>query len=609
MVKRRQPNIILILTDDQGYGPLGAHGHPFLKTPHLDQFHSDSIRFTDFHSGSTCAPTRSGLLTGHWCNSTGVWHTIGGRSLLRKNEYSLAQALKDIGYETAIFGKWHLGDEYPYRPQDRGFDVTLCHGGGGVGQQVDWWGNDYFDDTYRVNGIPEKFDGYCTDVFFRESMKFMERNLETQKPFFCYLATNAPHEPFNVERKYRELYFQKDTDTDEYSRFCGMITNIDDNFGILRQKLREWSIEEDTILIFMSDNGQIQIRECTKDEQYNSGVRGFKTSEYDGGHRIPFFIRYPTMNIGQGTNQGRDVETLASYVDVMPTLLDLVAPNFKLPENHVPFHGDSLKPILLNRSKHSQGSIDWNKRIVVTDTQRIPYPIKWRMCSVMQNKWRLVNRVELYDIQQDPGQMNNIIDQHPDVVDALINGYEAWWEICEMTQADDETPISIGAKQQNLTILHTHDMRNDSGDTVYSQSQVRTGQQCYGWWEILVEQTGHYDFELRRWPNEAGHNIREGIQGTDIDYRTQDVSPKAISNYTGGKAVNACTASLMLSGFQRWSKDITDNDKGATFCIYLKGGTRTQVRAFFSSDFGGRPADDGEAFFSSPYYIYVTFRG
>lgn len=206
-----------------------------------------------FHVGPTCAPTRASLMTGHYANSTGVWHTIGGRSLLRKNEWTLASAYKENGYRTAIFGKWHLGDSYPYRPQDRGFETTIVHGGGGISQVPDYWGNDYFDDSYYVNGEPRKFEGYCTDVFFDQALQYIEANKE--QPFFCYISTNAPHAPFNVEEKYFNLY--KDQVPDTRARFYGMITNIDENFGRLREKLIELELEKNTIVIFMTDNGTV----------------------------------------------------------------------------------------------------------------------------------------------------------------------------------------------------------------------------------------------------------------------------------------------------------------------------------------------------------------
>jgi arylsulfatase A-like enzyme len=196
----KPPNVVLVVTDDQGYGDLGCHGNPILRTPNLDALYRQSVRLTDFHVGPTCAPTRASLMTGRYCNRTGVWHTIMGRSLLRRDEVTMADVFAAGGYRTGIFGKWHLGDNYPFRPQDRGFHEVLVHGGGGVGQTPDTWGNDYFDDTYLHNGTPEKFSGYCTDVWFDGAMRFIEANRD--RPFFAYLATNAPHSPYNVSERY-----------------------------------------------------------------------------------------------------------------------------------------------------------------------------------------------------------------------------------------------------------------------------------------------------------------------------------------------------------------------------------------------------------------------
>jgi arylsulfatase A-like enzyme len=200
LVYGQKPNVILILTDDQGYGDLACHGNSFIKTPNLDKLHAGSVRFTDYHVATTCAPTRAGLMTGKNCNKVGAWHTIIGRELLRKEEVTMAEIFKKAGYVTGIFGKWHLGDNYPFRPQDRGFDEVLIHGGGGVTQTPDYWNNDYFDDTYFYNGKPQKYNGYCTDVWFSEATKFISKH--KKQPFFCYLATNAPHSPFNITDKY-----------------------------------------------------------------------------------------------------------------------------------------------------------------------------------------------------------------------------------------------------------------------------------------------------------------------------------------------------------------------------------------------------------------------
>lgn len=575
----RRPNVVFVLTDDQGYPPVGAHGHPFIQTPAMDQFHDESVRFDQFHVGTTCAPTRAGLLTGHHCNSTGVWHTIGGRSLLRADEWSLADALREEGYRTGIFGKWHLGDEHPYRPQDRGFETVVCHGGGGVSQQPDWWGNDYFDDTYMVNGEPREFEGYCTDVWFDEAIKFIEQNRD--EPFFCYISTNAPHGPFNVEPEYRDLY-ENDTDSEAYARFLGMITNIDENFGRLRERLRELGLEEDTILIFMSDNGQTGVGDAAA-EMYNAGMRGMKGSPYEGGHRVPFFLRWP----GGGLDGGRDVWELTSYVDFMPTILDLCGAT--IPEERA-FHGESLKPLLEDDADER-----WDERIMVTDTQRIAYPIKWRLSCVMKNRWRLVNRTELYDIQRDPAQTTSVAEDHPGVVRELQDAYERWWEVCS-AQMGTETPMSVGAPGQDETVLRTHDLRNETDHAVvWNQGQVRQGQVCHGWWEIDVKREGRYEFELRRWPREAGHGIRNGIDGKDVDYREDGIAPGAERLYSGGKALHFDTATLKVRGMDELSAEVNPGEAGVAFEVQLPAGPR-RVRARFAAAAGA---------YCSAYYVYV----
>jgi arylsulfatase A-like enzyme len=241
----RRPNIILVLTDDQGYGDLACLGNPWLKTPHLDQLHAQSTRLTNYHTGTTCAPTRASLLTGQAHNRLGVWHTIGGRSLLPPAAQTLPEYLRQHGYRTGLFGKWHLGDNYPLRPQDQGFDEVLMHGGGGVGQTPDYWGNDYTDDTYLHNGQPQAFTGYCTDVWFAEATRFIEQN--QTRPFFCYISPNAPHSPYRVPATYREPYAQNpDVPNPD---FYGMIANLDENMGRLMQLLEKQGLADNTILV------------------------------------------------------------------------------------------------------------------------------------------------------------------------------------------------------------------------------------------------------------------------------------------------------------------------------------------------------------------------
>ena len=575
----RKPNVVFVITDDQGYPPLGCHGHPFIQTPNIDSFHAQSIRFDQFHTGTTCAPTRAGLMTGHHCNSTGVWHTIGGRSLLRREEWSLPAALSEAGYRTGMFGKWHLGDEYPYRPQDRGFDRVVCHGGGGISQQPDWWGNDYFDDTYMVDGQPQSFDGYCTDVFFDEGMKFIAENRD--RPFFCYISTNAPHGPFNVEPRYRDLYVDE-TPSEQYARFLGMITNIDDNFGRLRQQLRDLEIEDDTILVFMSDNGQTGVGEQVPD-MYNAGMRGFKGSPYEGGHRVPFFIRWPNGGFAAAAT----VTELASYVDFMPTVLDLC--DAEIPTGRR-FHGESLAPLMRGEPDER-----WQERITATDTQRVANPIKWRMSCVMKNRWRLINGVELYDLESDPGQERDIADEHPEIAAELQEGYEAWWHLCS-EGIDEEVPVSIGADVQEEAVLRSHDLRNEEDHAVvWNQGQVRSGLRCLGWWEIDVEREGTYQFELRRWPKEAGHRLTSAIEGDDVEFDRDGIAPGATGFYSGGTALDFDTATLMISGGIRASVPVSSDDRGAVIRAELEPGPR-HVRALLSSAQGD---------YRSAYYLYV----
>ena len=605
MSEKKRPNVVFILTDDQGYGDLGCHGNEVIKTPNIDRIHGDGVRFTDYHVGTTCAPTRSGLLTGHYCNSAGVWHTIGGRSLLREDEWTLANALNENGYHTGHFGKWHLGDSQPFRPHERGFDRTVYHAGGKIGDTGDSWGNDYFDDTFFVNGIPEKFEGYCTDVFFREGIRFIEEN--ASEPFFCYIATNAPHGPLNIEDSYVEPY-RGDTPHENRARFYGMITNIDENIGALEEKLSELGIADDTILIFMTDNGtasgiDLDDQGFPKEEgrgSYNAGMRGRKGFPYEGGHRVPFLIRYPSV----GINGGKDVDTLASYVDFMPTILDLCG--VEAPEDKS-FHGQSLVPLMSEGAAGSASAdgtgapasrtaagIDagWDERVIVSDTQRIARPMKWRKSSVMRNKWRLVNGTELYNLENDPGQRNDIAEQNADIVQSLRAGYDIWWDIVS-EQFLRDVPIAIGQDDEQVKIT-THDIRNEACDTAWNQQHVRQAYAVSGYWEVDIRSRGTYEFELRRWPEEAGHVITAGIDGDDVEWRPDCVLPKDHPHYTGGVAIGIRWAQITIGG-KTYQQEVGPDVKKVVFTIDLETGADHLYASFHEA------AERTIA----PYYVYV----
>ncbi|MHC4201751.1 MAG: arylsulfatase, partial [Planctomycetota bacterium] len=493
----RKPNVVLVITDDQGYGDLGCHGNPVISTPNLDELHGVSFRLANFHVGPTCAPTRAGLMTGRYCNCTGVWHTIAGRSLIRRDEVTMGDVFRAGGYRTGIFGKWHLGDNYPFRPHDRGFDEAVVHGGGGVSQTPDYWGNDYFDDTYFNKGAEQKFEGYCTDVWFDLAMRFIERNKD--RPFFCYLSTNAPHGPYLVADSYSAPY--RDKVPLDRANFFGMITCIDDNMARLRAKLKGLGLERDTILVFVTDNGSSGGSTLDRDqfvvEGYNAGMRGKKGSEYDGGHRTPLFLHWP----GGGFDRGRDIDELTANIDVLPTLAELCGIKGPDPDR---VQGRSLVPLLKGEP--------WPERTIVTDSQRIAHPEKWRKSATMTDRWRLVNGKELYDIREDPEQRTDVAADHPEVVEELRGHYEKWWELVS-ERFDEPIPVIVGSGEEELTDLTGHDWHNDECDCPWSQGHIRKGPVVNGYWDIDVAKAGEYSFELRRWPVEGDRGMTDGIPG------------------------------------------------------------------------------------------------
>ncbi|MEM8524411.1 MAG: arylsulfatase [Bacteroidota bacterium] len=499
----QKPNIILIMTDDQGYGEIGVHGNKNIQTPHLDQLSRESINFSNFHVGTTCAPTRAGLMSGVNCNRTGTWHTVIGRSFLSTHFPTIAKYLKDDGYQTAIFGKWHLGDNYPFRPQDRGFQEVLIHGGGGVGQTPDYWNNDYFDDTYFHNGEPKKFEGYCTDIWFKEAMKYIENQYKKEEPFFCYISTNSPHSPHHVAQKYIDLY--KDNEDVVNPNFYGQITNIDDNVGKLEIQLEELGLKENTIVIFLTDNGTAagaSFKNGQVAKGYNAQMRGQKGSEYEGGHRVPLFIRFPeNMDIEKQT-----FDELINYTDIVPTLLDILnisSDNF--------FDGSSIKELLTEGEQ-----ADLAERIVVVDTQRKKLPKKWKNTSVMQNTWRLVNNEELYNLANDPSQLNNIIEVRPEKAQQLEAAYEKWWSSMEEAFKQENT-IIIGSAEENPTLLTAHDWHSER-DPAWHQRHIRAGKIDNAHWTLDVAQAGNYRIRLYRWPPELQKAMTATVaRGNEIE--------------------------------------------------------------------------------------------
>ena len=527
----KRPNVVLVMTDDQGYGDLACHGNPVIRTPNLDRMHGRCVRLTDFHVSPLCTPTRAQLMTGQDAVRTGAWGTTWGRSLPRPGLPTIAEAFAAGGYRTGHFGKWHLGDNYPYRPEDRGFTEVLRHGGGGVGQTPDYWGNNYFDDTYCHNGTWKKHEGYCTDVWFDGALRFIEAN--RNRPFFCYIPTNAPHGPYLVADKYKNLYKGVAARS---AAFYGMITNIDENMGRLDKALERWGLADNTIVIFTTDNG-------SSGGTFAAGLRGRKGSTYEGGHRVPCFIRWPAGRMVSG----RDIDELTCCQDLVPTLIALCG--LATPKG-AQFDGVDISPLLTGRAKRLA-----DRMLVTQYSQTTAPPPKWK-AAVMQGRWRLVGQKELYDVRADPGQKKNVAADHPEVTARMRAHYEEWWADVSR-RFDDISHIVLGNEAENPAHLNAFDWH---ARTPWNQGHVRGGARINSFWAVEIERDGTYEFALRRWPRELD-------------------KPLVSAGGGAGKALPIARAKINVGDVEK-STPVTPADTAATFTLTLKAG-KTKLRATF----------------------------
>jgi arylsulfatase A-like enzyme len=419
-----RPNVIVILTDDQGYGDISAHGNPILQTPHLDRLYREGVRFTDFHVSPTCAPTRSALLTGRHEFKNGITHTILERERLAPGAVTLAEVLRAAGSRTGIFGKWHLGDEAPYRPERRGFDEVFIHGAGGIGQTYpgscgDAPGNTYFDPAILHNGRFVRTQGYCTDVFFGQALQWIASQ-KRGTPFLAWISPNAPHGPLQVRPEDEARYTGKVADAST-AKFFGMVANIDDNVGRLLARLAELGLEKDTLIVFMNDNGG-----TGGTQVFNAGMRGKKGTPWIGGTRASSFWRWPgRLNPG-------DVPALAAHIDFFPTIAELAGASLPA-QARTQVEGRSLVPLLANPRA------PWSERTLVTHVGRwapgtSPDAWKYRNCSIRSPRWHLVSidggaqpAWQLFDVQADYAESTDVAAAQPQVVADLTRRYDQWW--------------------------------------------------------------------------------------------------------------------------------------------------------------------------------------
>lgn len=566
--ERSKLNVIIVLTDDQGYGDLGAHGNPVLKTPALDRLRAESIRLTDFHVAPVCTPTRGQLMTGQDALRNGAMNTNQGRTLLRREIPTMADLFSANGYQTALFGKWHLGDNYPFRPQDRGFRKAVTFPASHVGSAPDHWDNDYFDDHYRDGGRLRQFRGYTTDVFFEQAMTWIQERAARKEPFFAYLPLNAPHSPHFVPERDRAAYRNQ---PHPMATFFGMIANIDENIARLETMLRERGLAENTLLVFLTDNGG-----TSGVKLFNAGMRGRKGELYDGGHRVPCFIRWPARL------PPRDIDDLTQVQDLLPTLVDLL--NLDAPAR-TKFDGTSLAQLLRGEV---EGLPD-RMLVIQYSGGSNPRPSKGN-AAVLWRGWRLVRDQELYDVKADPAQRNDIAAQHPDLVARMRAHYARWWAGVA-PRLDERERIVIGSDAENPSLLSPADWEDVDLDTGRA---VREGVARNGWWNVFVDRPGQYEITLRRWSAEADAALDAGLP----PYEPTDREGSPV-HFNAGKALPIAKARLAVSGFDE-SRATSPGDKAVTFTVTLgRGATRLQT---WFHDGSGKEL-------CGAYFVYVRFRG
>ncbi len=480
-----RPNVLLIMTDDQGYGDLGFHGNSKLRTPNLDRLARESVRFKSFYVSPVCSPTRASLLTGRYNYRTGVVDTYAGRSLMHPGEITLAEMLSAAGYRTGIFGKWHLGDNAPLRPIDQGFQESLVHKGGGIGQAADPpGGSSYFDPILQHNGQPRKYPGYCSDIFTTAAIDFLGK--DGDRPFFAYLSFNCPHDPLQAPpaelATYRSMTFAPDelpkpdqpttpdslSPAESVARVYAMVENIDTNVGRILSALESRGLARDTIVIFLTDNGPAKSR-------FNAGLRGLKGTGYDGGIHVPFFIRWPSR-----LTSGCVVDRIAAHIDIVPTLLD--ACGVARPDG-LRLDGRSLMPLLTGGP-----DVSWPDRTLFFQWHRGDRPEPDRAFAAQSQKYKLVRAeppfesrkvppLELFDMETDPGEQHNIVAEQPEIVNRLHAEYLAWFKDVSSTRGFDPIRIEIGGDREDPTILTRQDWRGP---------RAGWGPNDQGHWEVEV---------------------------------------------------------------------------------------------------------------------------
>ncbi|WP_289053782.1 arylsulfatase [Carboxylicivirga marina] len=538
----KKPNVIIIMTDDQGNN-LGCLGNPWLKTPNIDKFVNESVQLTNFHQAIMCTPSRTAMMTGKYSLRTGAWRTSVGRSNMRTEEVTIAEVFKENGYATGQFGKWHLGDTWPFRAQDQGFEETVNFKCGGISQISDYWGNDYFDDTYYHNGELKQYKGYCTDVFFNETIRYVNECNEEEKPFMIYLALNVAHLPAIVAEEYSKPWIEKGH-PQKQAIYYGMISNLDENMGRLMSSLEEQGIKDNTIIVFTTDDGtagyaaQFNENEWPTEQGFNMGQRGGKGSPYEGGHRLFSFFHFPN-----GQFNTNEVDDLTSVMDIFPTVMDIcdVKTTQKLDQDGLSFKQALYgQPIVGN---------DGRQLFLVKLNPNQDVLFKRNKYCVIDGDWRWVSRSELYNVKDDRAQKNNLADKYPDRVKAMDDALLAW---LDKNAADRETPVRfvLGDEQHPIISLTTQDLWEKS---VFSQGHVQKLESGKGPWKVSFMNDGRYKVTLSRYPLYTRLAFNANTKG------------KNSNEFKANKA-------KLTIGKNTYEKEIEATDTHVTFKVDVKAG-------------------------------------
>lgn len=499
MSANRHPNVVFIICDDLAYGDLACHGNPYTRTPNLDRLHSESVRLTRYGSGPLCTPARAAVMTGRHPYRTGAFDTYIGRSMMHTDEITIAKLLRGAGYATGMSGKWHLGDNYPMRPMEQGFDHAFYHCSGGISQpgNRDWPSQDrersYFDSYLMRDGEPVRGEGYCTDVFTDDAIAFMREHRDA--PFFSYIGYNAPHVPLQIEDKWAQPYLEQGL-PEPFARLYGMVENIDMNVGRIMQALDELGIADDTILVFTSDHGPCPGAMHDGESRWNAGLRDLKGSLYEGGIRVPCLVRYPA-----GFLQAKDVDRIANPIDWLATFSTLGG--YELPSDRV-IDGVDLSPLL-------RGEVDasnWPEREIVMQWHRGDLPRREHNCAVIGQRYKWIiptvtrlqeikhdKQPELYDLETDFGEQHNLADEMPDLCERMRATYHAWFDdVCstrgECAEENFAPPaIVVGSERENPTLLSQQDWRSLSREG-WAKVTDR------GYWSVEVVGDGSFDITM-----------------------------------------------------------------------------------------------------------------